>query len=115
MPYKYQITKAYGVRGPEVPIAELNELNDARALIQLKLTEDKALRLQNVIYRLVEMGEVIEVFDPSKLEVAASSGTQQQGSTQVFSPTPLANAPRPGGLPPSSFRDIKKDESKDKK
>lgn len=110
--YLYQITKAYG-RGTGVAVAQTIEKNDAILLIKAKLAADSALKVQTT-YRLLEMGEVLQEFN-SGSDSQESSGTEQQGTGQRFSPSPLSNAPRPPGMPHSSFKDFPKADDKDKK
>lgn len=103
----YKVTKKYA-RGPEQAIAQFFELNDARNFIHSKQEIDARMKV-TVIYSLYDMGELMEE-SGGEGSGTRSATPQSQGSSpssaQVFSPSPLQVAPRPGGMPPSSYRDV---------
>lgn len=111
----FKITAQYaGAR--ELPLNEsFNDINKARAFIANKMHENAALKLK-VIYRLYEWDDLLQEFDPAKIDLSATSGdsssSQGQAKGASFRPSPLQSAPRPAGIPHSSFKD---DEDKDKK
>lgn len=96
----YKVTRQYG-KGSESPFATFDDLNDAKAFIELKLKLDAALKVA-VTYRINQFGDVIEEFDPSTAQTtSASSNSESQGrsSSSTSRPTPFATAPRPSGMP----------------
>jgi hypothetical protein len=108
-------------RGPEKLVAKFDLQDDAKTYIRRKLEQDMGLRV-SVTYLLYDMGELMETFEPGQAGSAgaqgaagasSSGGGQQQNSG--FRPSPLQTSPRPSGMPPSSFRDLIKDQSDDKK
>lgn len=93
---RYKVTKQYA-RGTETQCAQFDDVNDAKAFIQLKLEQDRALKV-SVIYRIKEFTEVIEEFDPARMGDAGQS-SQGQSSSASFRPTPFNTAPKPAGTP----------------
>lgn len=113
----YKVTSQYaGAR--ELPTEQYDDINKAKAYIENKLRENAALKLK-VIYRLYEWDDLLQEFDPSKMDPAKLSSegsdsdnqSQGQGKGSSFSPSPLPTSPRPPGMPASSF---KRDDEKDK-
>lgn len=109
----YKVTSQYaGAR--ELPGDQFDDLNKAKEFIQKKMIENAALKLK-VIYRLYEWDDLIQEFDPSKMDVSTAGsresdgGSQGKGKGATFSPSPLQSSPRPPGVPPSSFKDDEKD------
>jgi len=108
----YKVGAKYA-KGPEKLIAKFDQVNEAKEYIQAKLEKDAALRV-SITYLLYDMGELMESFAQGDQGGASSSGGgQSQASAQNFRPSPLQTAPRPPGVPPSSFKD-EKDDSKSK-
>jgi hypothetical protein len=111
---QYKVTKKYQ-RGAEQEIAKFYERADAQLFIDARLELDAGLRMA-VAYYLYDHGELMEEFGAGANPTggASQSSSSTQTSSQVFSPSPFAVAPRPGGMPPSSFKDInnKDDEKK---
>lgn len=112
---RYKITKQY-LRGPEIAFAEFEEINDAKQFIQLKLSEDVALK-QAVTYRVLQSGVVIEEFEPGSSTgsgaATSSAGQGKQGASTSFQPTPFSAVPRPAGMPAQWLKvDTKKDDDK---
>jgi hypothetical protein len=108
-------------RGPEKLVAKFDLQDDAKTYIHRKLEQDMGLRI-SVTYLLYDMGELMESFEPGQASsvgaegsagMGSSGGGQQQNSG--LRPSPLQTAPRPSGMPPSSFRDLIKEQSDDKK
>jgi hypothetical protein len=97
-------------RGPEQLVAQFGNEDEAKEYISSKLEKDIALRV-SVAYLLYDMGELVGSFDQNDVAQSDSSG-QQQASTQRFSPSPLATAPRPTSVPASSFVNVKDDDKK---
>lgn len=104
----YKVTKKYA-RGPENEVGKFKTLNEAEQCIQEKLAEDAAMRVE-AIYCLYEGFDLVEAFDQSKLKDTSSTNEADTSSSQKssgarFSPSPLNTAPRPPGMPPSSWKD----------
>ena len=96
----FKINKQYA-RGSDLPVAEFNDLNDAKLFVKAKLADDARLKVA-VKYRLVEGMDVLEEFEPGGSVAAdssggsgSSSGTQQRSGA----PSPFNTAPRPAGMP----------------
>lgn len=110
----YKVTSQY-VGAREIDAEQFSDLNKAKAFIENKLRENANLKLK-VIYRLYEWDDLIQEFDPSKMEEmtgsSGESGSQGKGQGARFSPTPLQTSPRPPGMPPSSFKDDDDDKKK---
>jgi hypothetical protein len=106
----YKVTAQYaGAR--ELPGGDqFRHLDAAKAFIVNKLKENAALKIK-VIYRLYEWDELLEEFDPAKIDLSAleedseGEGSQGQGKGASFRPSPLNTSPRPAGMPHSSFKD----------
>ncbi|MDR3490699.1 MAG: hypothetical protein P4M12_01490 [Gammaproteobacteria bacterium] len=112
----YKVTKRYQ-RGAEQSLARFQEQDDAKLFIQAKLEWDANYKV-NASYQLYDFDDLIEEFsqDQSAAGEATSQGQgTQQTSKQVFSPSPLQMAPRPGSVPYSSFKDVKDTKDDDKK
>jgi hypothetical protein len=116
----FKVAAKYG-RGPEQLVAKFNNLDEAKEYISSKLEKDSQLRV-NVTYLLYDMGELAETFEPGSGAGAgaqggsgAASGAGGQQQSSGFRPSPLQTSPRPSGMPPSSFKDLIKDSSDDKK
>lgn len=108
----FRVAAQYG-RGPEQSLQEFKKEDEAKKFIQDKLQQDAALKV-NVTYLLYDMGELVDSFDQSRLEVSADSGGQQQSNTNSFRPTPLHMTPRPKSVPPSSFKNEDDEDKKNK-
>jgi hypothetical protein len=99
----YKVTKKYG-RGPETQVGSYKTIQEAKTVIQEKLGEDSNLGIK-AIYCLYEGIDLIEEWDQSKLikseeeAEGSSTGGQQRGSGQSFSPSPFNTSPMPRGLP----------------
>ncbi|EKD54246.1 MAG: hypothetical protein ACD_60C00105G0004 [uncultured bacterium] len=105
----YKITKQYA-RGTDIPVAEFNDMNDAKLFVSAKQEEDAKLRVK-VTYRLFEGLDLLQEFTESagSTSISSSGGGVQQKSS--FQPTPFNNAPRPAGMPHSWVKDDEKKES----
>ncbi|MDR3478029.1 MAG: hypothetical protein P4M14_08385 [Gammaproteobacteria bacterium] len=99
----YRVAKKYS-KGPEQVVARFNDIKEAKIYINQQLQADIALKVVTS-YLLYDMGDLIETLDQSSVSGVDDSGGQQAGSGQRFSPSPLQTNPRPGGMPPSSFKD----------
>ncbi len=109
----YKVTKQYA-RGSDAPVAEFNELNDAKLFIEAKLQADARLKVK-ITYRLFEGIELLQEFTESSQPASSGGAGQGQGAQQSssFQPTPFKTAPRPGGMPQSWIKDSgKKEEDK---
>jgi hypothetical protein len=101
----YKVCKKY-LRGSEQEIGRFLELNDAKLFIQAKLESDAGYKVE-VTYLLYDFDDLVEECAAgSQHSAGGSSQSGQQAQTQSFSPSPLQVAPRPSGMPPSSFKDI---------
>ena len=105
----YRVTKQFP-RGPEIDQQKFMKREQAELFIQEKLAEDARFKLLT-IYRLYDDLDMLlkeyaaaETDSPDPRNSGGAAGSP--GSSQSFSPTPFNTAPRPGGLPPSSFRDV---------
>ena|SRR3990167_7380144 len=101
---RYLVTKQY-VRGPETHCEKFNDLERARALIKEKLKEDLVLNVK-VIYRIHDIMDMIEEFDPSKIDLALLKNNNDRAvpqgghqSTSNFRPKPLNTTLKPSGIP----------------
>lgn len=98
----YKVTSQYP-RASEREIGQYKDIAAAKAEIQDKLAYDASLKIK-VIYRLYDDFDVIEIFDPDKIEAptdtktSASQDSQGQGARHS-GPTPFNTAPRPAGIP----------------
>lgn len=112
----YKVSKKYP-RGPEQMLAKFNELSDAKQFAAAKLEQDRLLRV-NASYLIHEGHDLIETLGEDSATASAtstssaSSSASGKATTQVFSPSPFQVAPRPGGMPPSSFKDVEDDKKK---
>ena len=108
----YKVTKQYA-RGTDAPMAEFNDINDAKIFIFARLAEDAKLKVK-VTYRLFEGVEMLEEFSESQASVSGVSQASgsSAGQKSNFQPTPFNAAPRPAGMPHSWIKD---DEEKSKK
>lgn len=114
----YRVTKQFP-RGPEIDQQKFFKLDQAERFIQEKLAEDARFKLQT-IYRLYDDLDMLLKEYSAATDAPVTSGggaaSGRPGSSQTFSPTPFNTSPRPGGMPPSSFRDVgSKDEDEGKK
>jgi hypothetical protein len=101
----FKVTKKYA-RGPsEDDVALFKKQDDATDFIRMALTRNANGLKENINYLLYDSGELLETFDANSAE-ASQGGSQQKTSTQAFRPSPLQTAPRPSGMPPSSFKDV---------
>lgn len=101
---KYKVTRQYA-RGSDTPFAVFNDIIDARLFIEKKLSDDAAQKI-TVIYRILELGEICEEFDPSKLDTPREEQSSQgASSTASFRPSPFNTAPRPTGSPQKWLKD----------
>jgi len=107
---RYKVTKQYG-RGAETPCAEFEDLNDARLFAENKLQNDAGLALK-VVYRISQLGEVIETFDPTLVPASEAGSAGGKSSAAGFRPTPLNMAPKPTGMPQKWRFDPDEDEKK---
>lgn len=113
----FRVTKQFP-RGPETDLQKFMKREMAVQFITEKLAEDALYKLQT-IYRLYDdLDHLLKEYTTADLEKLAGSNKTQESNSgagkdggQRFSPSPFNTAPRPGGIPPSSFR---KDDSEDK-
>src|SRR5579872_734689 len=112
----YKVMKQYA-RGSNTLVAEFNNTNDAKLYIQTKLAEDARLKVK-ATYQLLEGMDVLEEFseaaDTSSSSDSSGSSAAGSGQRSSFQPTPFNMAPRPAGIPHSSFKEDDKEEE-DKK
>jgi hypothetical protein len=112
----YRIGKRFQKGSTEQALpGQYNTIEEAKASIQTLMLVDAGLSMKTV-YVLHEGMDELESFETEQFIASqsgsASSGSQQgAGSGQSFNPTPFQTSPRPAGLPPSSFRDEKKDKT----
>ncbi|MEO9204121.1 MAG: hypothetical protein ABI296_00220 [Gammaproteobacteria bacterium] len=105
----YRVTKQYG-RGTETPVAEFNDLEEAKLFINGKLLEDERVKVK-ATYRLFEGMDLVNEFSESWLKSSSSddegsaSGATGAGRSSGFQPTPFNTAPRPTGLPHNWVKD----------
>lgn len=99
----YTVARKYA-KGPEQQIGEFANVEEAKIFINQKLLEDRHFKVM-ASYLLYDLGDLVETFDQGSVIEPLSSGGQQASSGQQFSPSPLQTNLRPGGLPPSSFKD----------
>lgn len=102
------------LRGTESPLAQFDDRNDAIAFIkEIKMVQDASLKIP-VIYRIYHAHELLDEFDPSKMDATSgqSQSSQGAGSSASARPTPFATAPRPSGMPPKWSTNKKDDEEK---
>lgn len=107
----YKVTKEYK-KGGEILTAQFADINEARLFIRAKLDEDRGLRIK-VIYRIYDRIDIMEVYDPDKIETQ-ESGSQGNAKTVAFRPTPLNITPRPPGMPQNWWPEEDEDEDKHK-
>lgn len=111
----YRVTKKFEPRGAETHVGNYKDLMTARAEIKKRLQADASLTIR-AIYCIYEGFDIVEELDQSTLEKPqqTSSNTDESsaGMGGRFSPTPLPTAPRPSGMPPSSWK--REDDQKDK-
>ncbi len=101
----FKVTKQYS-RGSDIPVAEFNDINDAKSFIEAKIDYDVRVKVK-VTYRLFEGMELLDEFSTDQ---ASSGGSQSSsgagtGQTTRFQPTPFNATPRPQGLPPNWLKD----------
>jgi hypothetical protein len=100
----YKVTKQY-VNRPEIHCNEFATAAEAKNFVNECLANDEIYKL-NVTYRIFYRGACVEVCKQETFakmkpeESAAGQSSQGQQSSVSFSPTPLAMAPRPSGMPP---------------
>ncbi|HSW94255.1 MAG TPA: hypothetical protein VLJ15_07895 [Gammaproteobacteria bacterium] len=105
----YRVTKQYG-RGGETPVAQLDNIQAAKALIQEKLLEDARFKVR-ATYRLWEGMDLLREFTEADIIETRSSGSDSdqggagQGQRSRFQPTPFNATPRPPGSPPNWIKD----------
>lgn len=116
----YRVTKQFP-RGPEIDQQKFVKREMAEQFIQEKLQEDARFKLQT-IYRLYDdLDMLLKEYAAGDANASVSgSGSDsassgKPGGTQRFSPTPFNTAPRPGGVPPSSFRGVGSKDDEDNK
>jgi hypothetical protein len=114
----FKVTAQYaGAR--ELPGEQFNDITAAKTFIEEKMRENAVLKVK-VIYRLYEWDDLLQEFDPSKMEAPESSSSDSSGSQGPggagarFRPTPLNVTPRPPGIPPNWIQD-EEDDKKGKK
>lgn len=113
----FKVTAQY-VGARELPAEQFNDLNQAKAFIEAKI-RDNNLHKVKVIYRLYEWDDLLQEFDPSKMDTSdspdSSSGASSGGGKGAsFRPTPLNTAPRPPGSPPNWLKEDENDKDKQK-
>lgn len=107
----YKVTKQY-TRGGESDVAEFNDISDSKLFIEAKIALDASLKVK-IIYRLYEMLELIQTFDPDQMDTTgAQGGSGEQGNAASFRPTPLNTSPRPAGAPSNWIINPKDDDIK---
>jgi hypothetical protein len=112
----YKVSKKY-MRGPEQVLAQFKEVADAKEFVKIKLEQDAGMKVQ-ASYLLYEGSDLLETLDAGSTGVDSSGSGTSTGTgsaktgTLAFSPTPFQVTPKPGGLPPSSFRDLEDDKKK---
>ncbi|GEM_PF-2194262 len=112
----YKVTKKYQ-RGVEQSVAQFQDQDDAKLFIEAKMQWDATYKV-NATYQLYDFDDLMEEFSQqgnSSNEDSSQGQGSQQSSQQVFSPSPLQMAPRPGGIPYSSFKDVKDSKNDEKK
>lgn len=99
---------------------EFKKQSDAEQFIRDKLREDINLKI-NAIYRIYEGMDLLKEFTqkdaasaPIAPTSASESGSQQKGSRQVFSPSPLQTSPRPKGIMSPHWKNENEDGDKNK-
>lgn len=110
----YKVVRQYA-RGPESHFATFYDLADARMFIEAKMAQDAMMKVA-VIYRITELGDVIEEFDSAKRlgsanpAPGAGEGTSAgsgvgagRQSAENFRPSPLNTSPRPPGMPANNW------------
>lgn len=115
----FTVAKCFG--RSEVRQKDFPNLKDAEKSIQEQLLKDIELKIQ-ATYRIYEGADQVAertqrdaiLPSPSAVDSDSGSSSQQQGSDQIFSPTPLPTSPRPPGMP-QNWKTVKKDDSKDDK
>lgn len=106
---RYRVTIQY-TKGPEDPIAEFKNQQDAEIFIMTKINNDAALKIR-VLYRLYESFDLVKEYDSA--ESAGTEGGQSSGGkSSGFRPTPLNTSPTPAGLPKKWWHDEDEDEKK---
>jgi hypothetical protein len=93
-------------RGEEKIIAKFADESDATEFMEAKVAWDHKTKV-NSIYRLYHDEEILKEADASEHQTLESSDV---GSGQRFSPTPLANSPKPAGSVPYRKEDDIDDE-----
>ncbi len=113
---RFKVMQRFG-RGPETQCGEFKTLEEAKTLLNKKIQNDVAMKL-NVIYRLYDFDEMIEEKDTSKIDASqlprepeAEGSSQGKGSTSGFRPTPLSTSLKAKGLP-NSWKDEDENEKK---
>ena len=111
----YKVTKKYGT-GSELEQGKFRSEPEARKFIADNIIQDVIMKVR-AIYMIYEGMDLLESIDSDSYEAAAPSedaSSAGKGSSQSFNPSPLQMSPRPGGVPPSSFKDDKQTKDKDK-
>lgn len=100
----------------ELPAEQFDDIKLAKAFIEKKIADNNLLKVK-VIYRLYEWDDLLQEFDPSKMQPIESDDTSSsgQGKGASFRPTPLNTAPRPAGLPHNWLKDDENNDEKEKK
>ena len=107
----FRVTKQFP-NGPELDPRAFMDREVAEQYIQGKLTEDAGFRLKTVYKLYDDLDHLLKTFSTEAVDAPPPSDSgSKPGSGQRFSPTPFNTSPRPGGIPPSSFR---KDDDEDK-
>lgn len=94
----FKVTGRYA-KGNAKPIAAFNDEKDAKLFIEAKLAYDAAMNIK-VVYELLEGMDVLQEFDPTKLEnqsAGQSGGSAQSSSGSRMSP--LSTSLKPPGMP----------------
>lgn len=108
--FSYKVT-GQSQQAVEKPLAEFNNVEDAKIFINAKLSRDAMSQLA-ITYQLFSSAQLMEKFEP----IDSSFKTQSQGQKNAasFRPTPLSTTPRPLGTPPKWLIDEEDDNEKKK-
>ncbi len=112
----YSVKKLFQGRA-ELEVGRFNTEIEATDYTKQELEKDALMKV-NAIYRIYHFDEdLIAEWDQAKWQKegpakTSDSSSSSQGSGQRFSPSPIQTAPRPPGMPASSWK--KDEEDKDK-
>ncbi len=117
----FHVAKCFG--RSEVRQKDFSHLKDAENYIQEQLLKDIELKVA-ATYRIYEgADQVAERTQKDAISLAVEtpssdldsvSSSSQQGSDQIFNPTPLPTSPRPPGMP-QNWKAVNKDDKKEDK